>query len=924
MLTFRTRASLGASLLMLVAMALSTQAHAENRADEAVSRASINGTVYDESGNALPGARVSVANAANETTTDLQGMFSIFVPESDKVELTIDYLGRPQTTRVISRTDRTQPIRITMANDASEGDIVVTGGALFDSTARALNQQRQADNTVTVLSADAIGRFPDPNIAEALQRVPGVGIERDQGEGRYINVRGGPAEFSAITIDGVSIVSVDPATRAVNLDTIPSDIVANLEVTKSLVPSQDADSISGAVNISTRSAFDRAGFAMSGMAGMSYNQYGNTNDYRASGAVSNRFGSDGQFGAIMAGSFSVTNRRPENVENTWGLIGTPGNQRFGVTETLFKDYETKRERIAASGALEWRPVDGHRFFVRGTYARFTDDEYRDQLGITWSDGTLRPGYTDTSATYTNTRLQKQIRHRIQQNEIWSVVAGGENQLGVGKVSYDASYSRSDQTYPRRDELLWRSTLRPTQSYDFSGGGLPRYSLFDTKENLQTNRFNFYENAFRSNTTKNDEFSARIRMDVPTELGSMLATWSVGAKYRERNITADEERNRNRSASAAPSQPLTSFLDGGESRNFDYLLGGTVDHGMANAYYDANKANSPRRMPQSVSADYAASEKIIGVFAMGKFEFGATTVIAGARMESTDFKATSPTALAPASNGYVKLFPSLTVRQAFTPSLIGRFAVTRGINRPNFPEIVPRVLDATDGDTVRYEVGNPNLRPTMATNIDAGLEYYLRPVGIVAVNAFYKDLTDYRYTVSRTGTFGNQPAFLTQAENAVSGKLYGVELNWQQQFTFLPGLLSGFGVFANYTFTQGDAKLSQAYGGRDVFPLQGQSKHMWNAALLYERGPVNLRVSYTKRSKYLNLIDANNPALDLYWEGRGQLDATASLKVLKGVTFFVEGKNLTNSPGIRFYGDRQRVYEFEKFGYSLFGGFRFKL
>jgi len=428
---------------MLVAMALSTQAHAENRADEAVSRASINGTVYDESGNALPGARVSVANAANETTTDLQGMFSIFVPESDKVELTIDYLGRPQTTRVISRTDRTQPIRITMANDASEGDIVVTGGALFDSTARALNQQRQADNTVTVLSADAIGRFPDPNIAEALQRVPGVGIERDQGEGRYINVRGGPAEFSAITIDGVSIVSVDPATRAVNLDTIPSDIVANLEVTKSLVPSQDADSISGAVNISTRSAFDRAGFAMSGMAGMSYNQYGNTNDYRASGAVSNRFGSDGQFGAIMAGSFSVTNRRPENVENTWGLIGTPGNQRFGVTETLFKDYETKRERIAASGALEWRPVDGHRFFVRGTYARFTDDEYRDQLGITWSDGTLRPGYTDTSATYTNTRLQKQIRHRIQQNEIWSVVAGGENQLGVGKVRCLTSYSRSD-------------------------------------------------------------------------------------------------------------------------------------------------------------------------------------------------------------------------------------------------------------------------------------------------------------------------------------------------------------------------------------------------------------------------------------------------------------------------------------------------
>lgn len=925
MLNLKARAFTGASILGIIVATTSVRANelSDHSAARSVAHVAISGYVYDDAGSALPGARVSVADHAFEATTDLQGGFSIAAPEGDEIDITIEYLGRPSVTQTVLRSQRGQPIKIVLPRASSGGEIVVTG-ALLDSTARALNQQRQADNTVTVLSADAIGRFPDPNIAEALQRVPGVGVERDQGEGRYINVRGGPAEFSAITIDGVSVASVDPATRAVSLDTIPSDIVANLEVTKSLLPSQDADSISGAVNITTRSAFDRTGFALSGMTGASYNQYGGKSDYRASGVVSNRFGAEKQFGIIMSASYSVTNRQPENVENTWGLVGPAGAQRFGVTETLFKDYETKRERIAGTAALEWRPTEGDRLYLRGSYARFKDDEYRDQLGITWSDGNLQPGYTDTKATYTNTRIQKQIRHRIQQNEIWTAVAGGENRLGVGTISYDAAYSRSNQTYPRRDELLWRSTLRPTQSYDFSGGGLPRYSLFDTKENLQTGSFNFYENAYRSNTTKTDEFSARIRMDVPTQIGSTLATWSFGAKYRDRSINADEERQRNRSASAAPGQPLSSFLDGGESRNFDYLLGGTVDHAKADAYYDATKGSSPRRMPQSVSADYVAKEKILGIFAMGKFEFGSTTVIAGARLETTDFRASSPTALAPASNSYLKWFPSLTVRQAFAPNLIGRFGLTRGINRPNFPEIVPRVLDSTDGNTVRFEIGSPNLRPTISNNIDAGLEYYLRPVGILAVNAFYKDLKDYRYTVSRQGTFEGAPALLTQAENAQSGKLYGVEFNWQQQFTFLPGLLGGLGVFANYTFTQGDAKLSQAYGGRQTYPLPGQSKHMWNAAVFYEKGPVNLRISYTKRSKYLNLIDANNPALDLYWEGRGQLDATASLKVIKGITFFVEGKNLTNSPGIRFYSDRQRVYEYEKFGYSLFGGLRFKL
>lgn len=187
----------------------------------------------------------------------------------------IDYLGRPPVTRTVLVAERGRAVSLTLpAASGEDTDIVVTGASLLDNTARALNQQRTADNTITVISADAIGRFPDPNIAEALQRAPGVGIERDQGEGRYINVRGAPSEWSAISVDGIQIPSVDPTTRAVDLDTLPSDIVANLEVTKSLIPYQDADSIAGAVNITTRSPFDRKGFALTGMGGMSYNQFG--------------------------------------------------------------------------------------------------------------------------------------------------------------------------------------------------------------------------------------------------------------------------------------------------------------------------------------------------------------------------------------------------------------------------------------------------------------------------------------------------------------------------------------------------------------------------------------------------------------------------------------------------------------------------
>ena len=889
----------------------------------------VSGRVYDATGVALPGARIVVEGTGAQATTNLQGEFTVAAPDAvGEVTLLIDYLGRPPVTRTVTTAERGSAVSFTLPAagtnaDGSGTDIVVTGASLLDNTARALNQQRSADNTITVISADAIGRFPDPNIAEALQRAPGVGIERDQGEGRYINVRGAPSEFSAISVDGIQIPSVDPTTRAVDLDTLPSDIVANLEVTKSLLPYQDADSIAGAVNITTRSAFDRKGFALTGMAGASYNQFGKGSDYRGSGAVSDTFGADRQFGLLLSGSYSRTHRRPDNVENTWSQ--TPAGLR--VTETLFKDYDTKRTRMAGTGAFEWRPSDATRMWVRGTYARFEDDEFRDRIGILWSEGTLQAGSTDRAATWANTRIEKQVRHRKQINQIWSATGGFEQRLGEGTIRGDVAYSETSQTYPRRDELLFRSTLRPTLSYDFANANLPSYSLFTGNQHLQTGTYAFRENTYRSNTTKNDELTVAVRMDLP--VGDL--TFSSGGKYRERHINADEERFRVRRASAAPSQTLAGFLSDEDSRNFDYDLGKRIDTGLADAYFDATKAASERRLPQSLTADYTAEEQILGMFGMGKFVSGGTTLIAGLRVETTNFQSQAPivsrtgvVGTASGKSGYVDFFPNLTLRQAFTPNLILRAALSRAINRPNFPQLAPRVLETTEGNTVRVEFGAPGLDPTMSNNADAGLEYYIRPLGLIAVNGFYKDLTDYRYTVNSTGVYQGLPAIFSRPVNAREGKLYGVEVNWQQQLSFLPGLLGGFGVFANYTYTKGDAQFDVAYAGRSRFALPGQSKHMWNASVFYERGPVNLRVAYTKRSDYLDEINADNPALDLYWEGRGQLDVTGSVQLTKGINLFAEGKNLTNSAGVRYFGERYRTYEYEKFGYTLFGGVRVKL
>lgn len=896
------------------------------------------GRVVDANGAPLPGAEIVVRGAGRRAVSNVQGEFSLS-GLSGQVVLDVRYIGLPDATQSVLLTPG-RPVSITVVVGGGEATAVadvVVSGVITDGVARALNQQKNADGTVNILSADAIGRYPDPNVAESLQRVPGVAIQRDQGEGRYINVRGAPAAFTAVSVDGVAVPAVDPTTRAVDLDTLPSDIVSTLEVAKTLLPNQDADSIAGAVDIKTRSPFDKRRLAVSGYAGGSYNDYGGS-DTRGGLTVSNVFGADQTFGGLLSLSYSETNRRPDNVENVWSKATQGGREVFVLEETLFKDYETKRTRQAATGALEWRPSDDMRAWLRGSYAEFEDDEYRDTLRFGYADGTLAAGATDTSATFTGARIYKQLRHRTQANEIKTLNLGGERTFGNGAV-WDAtlSWANSEQTYPHRDELVYRSGS-VTLGYDTTDHYQPRYTAFEepTGYYLDPARYSFRENTFRSNTTEQEDVAFKTNVELPTVLGGREVTLKFGAKYSSRDVSADEERFRDREA-AANSGPLAALLSDRDSRNYDYFLGYKMDHGLvadylARAAASGSKSAAARRLPQSISADYEAGEDILAGYGMARFDLGATNVVLGLRIENASFEGsaleydevTGASTRRTASRDQTDVFPNLTLRHSFSDDLIGRFALTRAISRPEYLDVVPRALETTDSGRVTATVGNPDLKPTLSNNIDAGLEYYLRPLGVVSANAFYKDLSDYRYTLTIDGTYNGLPAELTRTENAPDGHIAGLELNWQQTFAFLPGWASGFGVFANATFTDAEIKLGRTYAGRDVFDLPGQSDTTYNAAVFYERDGFSARLSYTRRSDYLEAINADDGDLDLKVEGREQLDLTASYDFGNGVELFGEAKNLTDSAGIKYYGSRERTYEYEKFGYNVFVGVRFKL
>lgn len=814
-------------------------------------------------------------------------------------------------------------------------EVVIT--AIIDAAKRAADEQKNARGVTNIVASDSIGRFPDPNIAEALQRVVGVAISRDQGEGRYINVRGGPSEFSAVTIDGVSVAAPDPTTRAIDLDTIPSDIVGSLEITKTLRPDQDADSVTGAINIRTQSPFDYKGFRLRASGGGSYNEFGGTNDVRGSLSVSNIWEGDSRIGLLFSGSYSETDRQVDNIETAWARLTRPeGGTVFGVVENLFKDYDTQRERIALTGAAELRADDDSRLFARGTFSRYTDDEYRNQLLVLWSEGVLLPGATDEKASFQNIRVAKQIRHRIVQNEIVTGELGGEKKFDRWTFDGSVSIAKTEQTYPRRDELLWRTAALGTAtapiSYNYTVSARePAISIFNTNPHLTPTNFSFRENAFRTSDTSEDAVAAVANLTIPVEVGSGKGNFKLGAKFRSGERTADENRYRNRASTAAPSQPLSAFLTGQESRNYGYNLGFKVDPALADEYYDASKASSPIRPAESATADYQADEKILSGYAMWDLDFDRLGVVAGIRVEKTETEGSAPVFNASTgaisarsdSKSYTDLFPGLTLRYELNDNLIARAAITRGMMRPDFTDIVPRALETQEGSLLVVQQGNPDLKPTLSNNLDVSLEYYFEPIGILSAGGFYKDLKDYNYTLRSSGTYLGTPAALVTPENA-DGQLGGFELAWQQQFTQLPGWLSGFGVFANFTYVDASIDLGRQYAGRSSFPLPGQSETVSNFAVFYEKGPVSVRLSFTDRSDYLDEINAEDGALDLYWAGRDQIDLTASFQFTKTFEAFVEAKNLTNSKGIRYYGKQSRIYEYEQFGYSVFVGGRLKL
>lgn len=394
-----------------------------------------------------------------------------------------------------------------------EGEIVVSGSRpIAESEAAALGVQQNSASLVAVVSSDAAGRLPDQNIAQATGRLPGVAVERDQGQARYISLRGAPNYWTTLSFDGINVVS--PEGRDARFDSIPSAIASQIIVSKAVTPEMPGETVAGNVNVITRSAFDYKGFHFAGKAGAGVAELGNRKQYEGSAVVSDRFNlGGGEVGILLSGSYYQRAMVTDNFETDYERVAQdqrPGfESRFWAHETENKLYRLTRKNWSVSGRLDYKPDDNNTISLRSIYTIFTDDEARDNYRFDLDDRqgdmvansaacTIALNTTPTNSGYADVCIgntpqkgtvygidirQRSTLRAFRQSIFTNTVAGDHDFADGWNLNWLANFTESKDDRSIVGEVSWDSpstrTLRPTVAYDFTDRNYGRVTLYNT-------------------------------------------------------------------------------------------------------------------------------------------------------------------------------------------------------------------------------------------------------------------------------------------------------------------------------------------------------------------------------------------------------------------------------------------------------------
>lgn len=835
--------------------------------------------------------------------------------------------------------------------------------SIAEGQAKALQDQRDADNTKNVITSDAVGRLPDFSVGEALSRVAGVSVQKDRGEPEFVTIRGAAPRLNSVALNGDRLPSVaDPTeerfNRSVTLNAVPTGLISSIEVSKSVTPDQDADSVGGAVNLITRSPLDLERRILDAKAEWGRNDLNNGDITSFNLTYGDRFGADRNFALLLGASYQTNDRGIDETNINYGdvtLFGVTGATPYRTIQDLEVRYRfLERERKGVNGQLDWEPSEGNRFFVRGFFNVFRDNEERIRIRHRLnSDGRYLAGSGTNPdiALVDGLRTIRQDREGFKDTQIRQFGFGGRHERTDSVLDYSVSYAESQFTV-ERDVINWENRLTDAPAlrdgvadvrldatdYEFPTltflTGAPRDLA---RFQLRNGRGDFTD---QDDSSEESDTSGGLNYTRKAQWGERSVTFKAGYRGRFKETATTPGVKRFTRNTTAPTLTLNNFLNADTPVTiFDgrYTAGATTNFGLIRNEFYGLPANwtfdSAAAVLSNTLNSFSGEEDIHGGYAMATTDLGSLRVVGGLRYERTESnytafrRRTGDFALVvdqvTGQDSYDSFFPGLLTTYRFTPNLLLRAAWTNTLARPDYKDLSPYTdadiqFDDPTRTDVTLRVGNPELDPFESMNWDASLEWYYARASYVSLGVFYKDITNFEFDQltdvttatppPETGAIaGAAPTYRirrTQPVNGPDASLQGVEFSWSHKFDQLPAPFNGLGFIANATLIDGESSLPAGNTRSTLELVPEQVDEVFNLQAYWENARFAVRAAWNYNGAYLEEIGAD-AARDIYVADSESIDLSFEWKFTAGHRFYVELKNAADDYTERKYQGVER-------------------
>ena len=924
-------------------------------------KGTLSGRVEDKANAIIQGAQVELLPSAGTVSTNALGEFTITNLKPGTYTVMVSYVGfEPFTQDVTITAGKTTQLKAVI-NVQGKNDEVTVLSERQSAEDEAINRTRAAENILQVLPAEVITSLPNANIADALGRMPSVTIERDEGEGKYVQIRGTEPRLNNVTVDGVTIPSPETGVRYIKLDTIASDLVESVEINKTLQANIDADGIGGSVNLRTKTAGEVPTLGLYGLGGYTPISTNGRGVMQTGGTLGQRFGTQKKLGILIGGTYDYNGRGINDIEPS----PTTDSLAPHYNEMDIRDYVYDRTRWGATTSMDYKLGEGSSVYLRGLFSTFRN------WGHKWTFG-LEDASTGKDPKYSQDWRRPNMA-------IGNLVAGGKHVFSSSWFAWDVAVGRSrSEGGSGSADYKWAGDPNiTTNCYNVPGVSVNRpgwsTGCFGTGTSNVMDSNNYYLSSF---ALPNGGQSAQVNLTASASYaknyhaGTHFGTFEAGGKIRNEHKfddtyqeVADLSAYSNSQLAVSNNTAWASTFSDPNYYNKTYHLGPVTDYSAVRSWVLANGL-IPAGQTGINSANYDYVERISAGYLMNTIDLSSRLrLVTGLRFEQTHMSAFEPNTAGPGGtptavnlkvNGgdYLDVLPSASLRIGLTKDSGLRLVYGRGISRPN-PQDIVQASSPVDisASPALVSIANPNLKAEHANNFDVLFEKYLKSGGLFQAGFFYKQLSDpivngQYIAPTWPGVPAGTNTLVSQVQNVGSAHILGLEVSYQQRLSFLPGVLHGLGISANYSYTASQANNLLNLLRTDSPALQRQAPNMFNFSPTYDTKKFSLRMGLSYNGpmiyayQYQNLnnstgvnlpVDpstipggAKGPNGDQYMYSHCQVDAQASYKLPYGLQVYAYGLNLNNEVFGFYNGSPQYVDQREYYKPTYAGGVRYTL